>query len=67
LSQQAHIIGLVIGAVIWAVVALTVISDAKPQEPYGFGQTLWDFKDDAEKAQIKDDAESEYLNARFPC
>ncbi|MBN2304287.1 MAG: hypothetical protein JXQ72_07420 [Anaerolineae bacterium] len=66
LSQQAHIIGLILGVVVWAVIAFVTISDAKPHEPYGFGQTLWDFKDDTEKAQIKDDAESDYRTAKIP-
>ena len=66
LNHQAHIVGLVIGAIVWAIVGFAMISDAKPQEPYGFGQTLWNFKDDDEKAQIKDEAESEYQNAKIP-
>jgi len=66
LSQQAHTIGLVIAVIVWAVVAFATISDARPHEPYGVGQTLWDFKDDDEKAQIKEDAESDYRNAKIP-
>lgn len=66
LSRQAHVTGLVLGVIVWAVVALATISDARPQEPYGFGKTLWDFKDDDEKAQIKEDAEADYRNAKIP-
>ncbi len=66
LSQQAHIIGLVIGVIVGGIVVAAVISDAQPAEPYGIGQTLWNFKDDAEKAQIKADAENDYRNSKIP-
>jgi len=50
----------------WGVFAALLIPSSRPQEPYGFGKTLWDFKDDAEKAQIKEDAEDEYRTAKAP-
>lgn len=66
LRQQAHVIGLVIGVIVGGIIAAAVISDAQPAEPYGIGQTLWNFKDDAEKAQIKEDAENDYRNSKIP-
>lgn len=66
LSQRAHITGIVVAVVVWGVVAYATISDAKPQEPYGLGQTLWDFKNEEEKAAIKDEADGDYRNAKIP-
>lgn len=66
ISRRAHIIGLVVAVLVWAGVAFVLISDAQPQEPYGIGQTLWEFKDEDEKAAIKDEAESDYRNAKIP-
>jgi lysylphosphatidylglycerol synthetase-like protein (DUF2156 family) len=66
LSRTAHLIGIAAALLVWATVTVYTISDNKPQEPYGFGKTLWDFKSDEEKAQIKSDADSEYQNAKIP-
>ncbi|MCL4237272.1 MAG: hypothetical protein KJ047_03390 [Anaerolineae bacterium] len=66
LSRRAHLIGLVAALVAWIIVAALVIPASKPTEPYGFGQTLWNFKTDEEKAQIRDDAEDEFHTAKVP-
>lgn len=66
LSRQAHIIGIVAAVLVWGLVAINDISDSKPEAPYGFGKTLWDFKDDDEKAAIQDEAEDEYRTAMIP-
>lgn len=66
LSRRAHLIGVIVGLVVWALVAAALVDSAKPQEPYGVGATLWGFKTDEEKAQIRQDAEDEYRYAKVP-
>lgn len=66
LSRTAHLIGIAAAVLIWAVVTAYTVNDNKPREPYGVGKTLWDYKTDEEKAQIKKDADSEYRNAKIP-
>jgi lysylphosphatidylglycerol synthetase-like protein (DUF2156 family) len=66
LSRRAHLVSLVAALLVWALVAAYLIADNQPQVPYGVGQTLWDYKNDEEKAQIKDEADSEYQNAKIP-
>jgi lysylphosphatidylglycerol synthetase-like protein (DUF2156 family) len=65
-SRQAQMIGIAAAVVVGAVVAIYIIQDNKPQEPYGINPTLWDFKNDEEKAQIIDVAEGEYRNSKIP-
>ncbi len=66
LSRTAHLIGLAAALLVWASLTVYTINGNKPQEPYGYGKTLWDFKNDEEKAQIRSDADSEYHNAKIP-
>ncbi len=66
LSRTAHLVGIAAAMLVWAAVTVYTINDNKPQEPYGFGNTLWNFKSDEEKAQIRNDADSEYHNAKIP-
>lgn len=66
LSRRAHLIGLAAALIAWAIVAGLMIPASKPVEPYGFGQTLWNFKTDEEKAQIRDDADDEFRMAKVP-
>ncbi|MBI5958094.1 MAG: hypothetical protein HY866_05130 [Chloroflexi bacterium] len=66
LSRQAHIIGVGVALAVWAATAFFVIGDNRPAAPYDVGQTLWEYKNDEEKAQIKDEADSEYRNAKIP-
>ncbi len=66
LTRTAHIIAVVAAVLVWAGVAFYIANDNRPQEPYGFGKTLWDMKNDEEKAQIRDEAEGEYQNSKIP-
>lgn len=66
LTWQAHLIGIVAAVIVAAGVAAYTIRDNQPQAPYGINPTLWDFKNDEEKAQIIDEAESEYRNSKIP-
>ncbi len=66
LSRQAHIVGLVVAVVVWALVAYALIDSSRPAEPYGISPTLWGVKNDEEKAQIKSDAEDQFRNAQIP-
>jgi lysylphosphatidylglycerol synthetase-like protein (DUF2156 family) len=66
LSRTAHLIGTAAAVLVWAAVTVYAINDNKPQEPYGLSKTLWDYKSDEEKVQIKSDADSEYRNAKIP-
>jgi hypothetical protein len=66
LSRRAHAIGIVVAVVVWLLVAGATVTSSRPQEPYGFGKTLWEFKDEAEREQIADEAEDEYWTAKLP-
>lgn len=66
ISRTAHVIGIAAAVLVWAAVTVYTINDNKPQEPYGLSKTLWDYKTDEEKAQLKSDADSEYRNAKIP-
>ncbi len=66
LSRTAHLIGIGAALLVWAAVTAYTISGNKPQEPYGLSKTLWDYKSDEEKAQLKNDADGEYQNAKIP-
>jgi hypothetical protein len=66
LSRRAHAIGIAAGLIVWLLVAGAAAMSSEPQEPYGFGQTLWDFKDEAEQEQIAEEAEDEYQAAKLP-
>ncbi len=66
LSRRAHLVGLLAGLVAWIIVAALLIPGAQPKEPYGIGQTLWNFKNEEERAQIRDDAEDEFRTAKVP-
>ena len=65
--RRAHLIGLVAGALLWGVLALGLVLDAKPVEPYGIRQQVWELMmDDAEREAARDDADHEYLYNRIP-
>lgn len=66
ISRRAHLIGLVAAVIAFIVVAGVLIPASRPREPYGLGQTLWDFKTDEEKAQIRDQAEDEFRTGKVP-
>jgi lysylphosphatidylglycerol synthetase-like protein (DUF2156 family) len=66
ISRRAHLIGLVAAVIAFIVVAGVLIPASRPREPYGLGQTLWDFKTDEEKAQIRDQAEDEFRMGKVP-
>ncbi len=66
ISRRAHLIGLLAAVIAFVVVAAVLIPQARPREPYGLGQTLWDFKSDEEKAQIRDQAEDEFRTGKMP-
>jgi magnesium-transporting ATPase (P-type) len=66
ISRTAHLIGIAAALVVWAVVTVYVVQNNKPQEPYGLSKTQWSIKSDADKAQIKSEADSEYRNVKIP-
>lgn len=66
LTRQAHIIGIVAGAIVWGVVAVAVIRDNQPAEPYGLSPALWQMKNEEERAAIVDDAENDYRRIKIP-
>jgi hypothetical protein len=66
ISRQAHIAGLVVGAIVWGLVAYALVNGSQPQEPYGISKTLWNVKSDEEKAQFKSDAEDQFHNTQIP-
>jgi magnesium-transporting ATPase (P-type) len=66
ISRTAHLIGITVALLVWALVTVYAISDNKPQSPYGLSPTLWAYKSDEEKAQIKSDADSQYQNYQIP-
>lgn len=66
LSRTAHLIGIAAALLVWAVVTVYTVENNKPQEPYGLSKTLWAYKSDEEKAQIKSEADSEYHNVKIP-
>lgn len=65
-SRRAHLIGLAAAVIAFIVVASVLIPASRPREPYGLGQTLWDFKTDEEKAQIRNQAEDEFRTGKVP-
>lgn len=66
LSRRAHLAGLLAAVIAGGVVMATAADAANPQEPYGFGKTLWEFKSAEEQAQVAAEAEDEYRTARLP-
>ena len=66
LSRSAHLIGIAVALIVWALVTAYAISDNKPQAPYGLSPTLWAYKSDEEKALLKSEADSEYRNIKMP-
>lgn len=66
LSRRAHLIALAVALVVWIILSALLIPQTRPREPYGVGETLWNFKNDEEKAQIRDDAEDEFRMAKVP-
>jgi hypothetical protein len=66
LSRTAHLIGVAAALLVWAAVTVYTVENNKPQEPYGLSKTLWAYKSDEEKAQIKSEADSEYRNVKIP-
>ncbi|GAB4430452.1 MAG: hypothetical protein Kow00106_25040 [Anaerolineae bacterium] len=66
ISRRAHLIGLVAAVIAFVIAAAVLIPASRPREPYGLGQTLWDFKSDEEKAQIRDQAEDEFRTGKVP-
>ena len=66
LSRQAHIIALVVAAIVWGLVTYALVNSSRPVEPYGISKTLWNVKNDEEKAQIKSDAENQFHNTQTP-
>jgi len=66
LSRRARLIGLAAAVIVYIIVAAVLIPQSRPREPYGLGQTLWDFKSEEEKAQIRDQAEDEFRTSKVP-
>ncbi len=66
LTRRAHLIGVMVGGVVWIIVAVAAINSSKPKEPYGYSPTVWSYLDEAQQQQTADDAKDEYRNAKIP-
>lgn len=67
LERRAHLIGLAVGAVVWAVVMVILSLDAQPVEPYGARRQIWDLMmDDAQRAAAEEAAWSLYRQNQLP-
>jgi lysylphosphatidylglycerol synthetase-like protein (DUF2156 family) len=66
LDRRAHIVAGVAGIIVWALVAAWTVSASEPVEPYGYSPTVWSYLEPEDQAQIVQDAEDEYQNARIP-
>ena len=66
LSQRAHTTGIAAAVIVWVAIAVLTASSAQPSEPYGLARALWDFKTDEQKAEIKAEAEGDYVSTTLP-
>lgn len=67
LTRRAHIIGLVAGGVVWALLAGGLILNSEPVEPYGINAQIWELMmDDTEREATAEQAMSEYRTTRIP-
>lgn len=67
LTRRAHIIGLVAGGIVWALLAGGLILNSEPAEPYGINTQIWELMmDDAEREATAEQAMDEYRTARIP-
>jgi hypothetical protein len=65
-SSTQHVIGIVAGVLIWAVLTYSAASVNSPREPYGLRQRIWDSYDDARKAEVASEATSTFNNVELP-
>lgn len=67
LERRAHLIGLVAGGVLWAALAIGLIVDARPAEPYGVRRQVWDLMmTEEERAATAEEAQSEHRTNQAP-
>lgn len=67
LERRAHLIGLVAGAAVWAVVMVILSLDAQPVEPYGVRRQIWDLMmDEAQREATAEAARTLYLQNQLP-
>ena len=67
LPRRAHVVGLVVGAVIWGALVSGLTLDSRPAEPYGINRQIWErMMDDQERQDTVDQAENEFRTARIP-
>jgi len=67
LERRAHVIGLIAGIALWAVMAAGLIMDARPTEPYGVRPQVWNLMmTEEERAETAEAARSEHRTAQAP-
>lgn len=67
LGQRAHVIGLIAGGLVWAALAVGLITDSYPSEPYGVRQQVWDLMmTEEERAATAEAAQSEHRTNQAP-
>ena len=55
-----------IAIVVTALIAIALSLNARPAEPYGESARRWEFMDDERKAEIEDEAWSDYWSSEAP-
>jgi len=67
LEQRAHVIGLIAGGLLWAVLAIGLILDARPTEPYGVRRQVWELMmTEEERTETAEAARSEHRTSQAP-
>jgi len=67
LEQRAHVIGLIAGGLLWAVLAIGLILDARPAAPYGVRRQVWEqMMTEEERAETAEAAQSEHRTNQAP-
>jgi hypothetical protein len=65
-TSMQHILGIVAGVLIWAVLTYSAASVNSPHEPYGLRQRIWDSYDDARKAEVASEATGTFNSVELP-
>jgi MFS family permease len=66
ITPAGHVAGLLMAAVIVAILAGSAISANGPKEPYGVRERVWNSYDDERKAQIASDAVQQFNQIEMP-
>lgn len=65
--QNAWLIGLAAGALVWIGLAVYISVSIEPEEPYGIRPRVWEMiMDEVERQQMRDDNDTEYTTNRIP-